>query len=243
MCRIRLSQEKMKKMKRKAKTMLLLLAALTATDSSAQDYPQTDEDGRTIYYKVMSACPEYAATRLCVQDKSQSRTGYTYVLMKHDAQEQRQEWMLIAVSAADHTYNLRNRVSYRYVSTAGSWVDDIYVPTYAVRKVDSDALTLTPISDDQVTISYRENGDERLLAARKVGMPLPPKGDSLVDSPWAWRIVRTSEVTGIEEAHAGCQEGHPAVFDLTGRRISDRTLRSRTLPHGVYVVVGKKIII
>ncbi len=218
----------------KAKTMLLLLVALTTTRALAQDYPQVDEAGQTIYYKIISACPEYEAQRLCIQDDSQSKTDYPYVLLEHDAEQPRQEWTLLAESAADRTYHLRNRMSYRYVSPAGSWVSDIYVHSYAVLKAESDALTLTPISDGQVTISYNVNGDERLLAARKVGAPLPAQGSSLADSPWAWRIVPTTDLTGIQTVQSSESTVH-RIYDLQGRRMG-----SATLPRGVYIVDGKK---
>ena len=218
----------------KAKTMLLLLVALTTTRALAQDYPQVDEAGQTIYYKIISACPEYEAQRLCIQDDSQSRTDYPYVLLEHDAEQRRQEWTLLAASTADRTYHLRNRMSYRYVSTAGTWVNDVYVHSYAILKAESDALTLTPISDGQVTISYNVNGEERLLAARKVGAPLPAQGSSLVDSPWAWRIVPTTDLTGIQTVQISESTVH-RIYDLQGRR-----MESATLPRGVYIVDGKK---
>ena len=69
----------------KAKIMLLLLASASQTGALAQDYPQTDETGQTVYYKIMSACPEYAAANLCVQDNTQNKTDYPYVLLEHEA--------------------------------------------------------------------------------------------------------------------------------------------------------------
>lgn len=226
----------------KAKIMLLLLASASQTGALAQDYPQTDETGQTVYYKIMSACPEYAAANLCIQDNTQNKTDYPYVLLEHDAEQRRQEWTLLEANAAENTYHLRNRMSFRYVSTEGSWVDDTYVHTYATRKVESDALTLRPIGNNQVTISYKENGDERLLAARKVGSLLPARGASLVDSPWAWRIVPTSDLTGIEELTTENAEKGTAVYDLSGRKLSDSMQEGKRLPHGVYIVNGKKII-
>ena len=223
-------------------TMLWMLACMAPHPIAAQDYPQTDENGQTVYYKIMSAYPEYAARTLCLQDDSQNKTGFPYVLQEHDADQRGQEWTLVAASVVDKTFHLRNRRSYRYISTEGSWMDGLFTHTYATKKISTDALTIRSIGTDQVTISFQADDDERRFAAADVSQSLPETGNSLEDTPWAWRIVPVSSLTGIESPLSVSPKGEDEVYDLSGRKLSDDARRGSIMPHGVYIVNGKKII-
>lgn len=223
-------------------TMLWMLACMAPQHIVAQDYPQTDENGQTVYYKIMSAYPEYADRQLCLQDDSQNKTGFPYVLQEHDADQRGQEWTLMAASVVDKTFHLRNRRSYRYISTEGSWMDGFFTHTYSTKKISTDALTIRSIGTDQVTISFQADDGERRFAAADVSQGLPETGNSLANTPWAWRIVPVSTLTGIEEVATETAEGATAVYDLSGRKLSDGARGSGIMPHGVYIVNGKKII-
>ena len=48
----------------------------------AQDYPEKDDNGVTIYYKIFSAAPRNNG--LCLQDESKNDGKYAYLLAEHE---------------------------------------------------------------------------------------------------------------------------------------------------------------
>ena len=102
--------------------MLAMLAPLGTL--SAQDYPQKDSTGATIYYKIFSASPLYEG--MCLQDNTRTDTQYPFGLAAHEAGSRQQEWTLVP-GTTEGTYLLKNRATYRFVAAAGNWVDAFFV--------------------------------------------------------------------------------------------------------------------
>ena len=168
----------------------------------AQKFPQT-EDGATVYYKLVSACPDYASDPLCLQDESRTNKTYPYTLGALDKDSRYQEWVLITADKEQDTYHLRNRASYRYMSTEDSWAGNYKVLGFATRQIASDALTITDLGDDQVAISYEDAYGRRYLSATDSGREQPDMPGSLRDTQWAWKIYRASDLaSGVHEACA-----------------------------------------
>lgn len=179
-----------------------IVAALTLAPAStvAQKYPQT-VDGSTVYYKLLSACPLYAGQELCLEDKSRTDNTYPYRLTALDPTARLQEWVLVSVSKEQETYHLRNRGSYRYISTESTWVGNFKVLGFATRPIESNALTITDLGDDQVAISYEDTYGKRYLSATDVSQAQADMPTSLKDTQWAWKIYRADDLaSGIHEA-------------------------------------------
>lgn len=224
---------------------LAVLAIATAAASTgtalAQEYPQT-EDGATIYYKLLSACPEYAGKSLCLQDDSRTGKTYAYTMAAEEKDTRSQEWVLVTADKAKETYHLRNRASYRYLSTESSWAGNFKVPGFATRQIASDALTFTSLGDGQVAISYQDEYGTRYLSATDVDREQPDITSDLRDTQWAWKIYRASDLaSGIQEACApGVQiwvEGrHIRVSGAADWELTDAA--GMLLPHDHPVLPG-----
>lgn len=139
---------------------LQLLLASTHFCATAQDYPQKDKDGATIYYKIFSASPQYEG--MCLQDNSRTDTQYPIGLASHEADNKYQEWTLIP-GDTEGTYQLKNRATYRFIATNGNWVDAFFCVGYAVKANESNLMLFTPIGDGQVTMTYKEATTTRFL--------------------------------------------------------------------------------
>lgn len=130
---------------------LAILAMTTAAAGSstalAQKFPQT-ENGTTVYYKLVSACTDYAENPLCLQDESRTNKTYAFTMKALDKDSKNQEWVLICADKEQETYHLRNRSTYRYVSTESSWVGNFCIQSFATRQTASNALTITDLGDD-----------------------------------------------------------------------------------------------
>ena len=240
-----------------------ILAGLVATGCLAtnevfsQTYPQT-ENGSTVYYKILSAYPEYEARNLCLYDNTTAHSTYDYVLRELDPESRRQEWTLITANAGNETYHLRSRSSYHYMSASGKWANNHYVQIYATRKNDSDALTITNLGDDQVTISFTDEYGKRYLGASDVDADPQKLPSKFKDTPWAWKIYNAEDLAnGILKTFVlepiitvnnriihvdGVSDWE--LCDVTGRQLSyDQPLISG----GVYIVrtstMTKKVLI
>ncbi len=181
---------------------LMAAAALTTPSAHAQKFPQT-EGGETVYYKLLSACPDYASDPLCLQDETRTQKTYPYTLGALDKDSRHQEWVLVTADAGKESYYLRNKGSYRYLSTEANWVGNFKVPTFAAKQVTSNAFTITDLGNDQVAISYEDSYGKRYLSATDVDREQPDLGSDLRDTQWAWKIYRASDLaSGIHEACA-----------------------------------------
>lgn len=184
-------------------TAAIMAASVLAPASAlAQKYPQT-ADGSTVYYKLLSACPQYAGQELCLEDRSRTDNTYPYHLATLDPTARLQEWVLVSADKEQETYHLRNRSSYRYVSTDCTWVGDFKVLGFATRAIASNALAITDLGDDQVAISYDDSYGKRYLSATDVSQAQADMPASLKDTQWAWKIYRADDLAnGIHEACA-----------------------------------------
>ena len=108
--------------------MLAMLAPLGTL--SAQNYPQKDSTGATIYYKIFSASPLYEG--MCLQDNTRTDTQYPFGLAAHEAGSRQQEWTLVP-GTTEGTYLLKNRATYRFVAAAGNWVDAFFATGFAAK--------------------------------------------------------------------------------------------------------------
>ncbi len=183
---------------------LAILAMTTAAAGSstalAQKFPQT-ENGTTVYYKLVSACTDYAENPLCLQDESRTNKTYAFTMKALDKDSKNQEWVLICADKEQETYHLRNRSTYRYVSTESSWVGNFCIQSFATRQTASNALTITDLGDDQVAISYEDEYGKRYLSATNIDKAQPDMPSDMKDSQWAWKVFRASDLaSGIHEA-------------------------------------------
>ncbi|MGN0233853.1 MAG: hypothetical protein ACI4B5_05470 [Bacteroidaceae bacterium] len=179
---------------------LLVMATAIASIANAQKYPQT-EDGATVYYKLLSACPDYTTNTLCLQDDSRTNTTYAYSISELNNDTKIQDWILICANKEQETYHLRNRGTYRYISTEANWVGNFNVPTFATKVVTSNALAISDLGDDQVAISYEDSNGKRYLSATNTDKEQPPMTSQLKNTQWAWKIYRTDDLAnGIYEA-------------------------------------------
>ena len=182
-------------------TMLLATYCMISTESiCAQKFPQS-EDGATVYYKLLSACPDYVGKQLCLQDESRMNKTYAFTLKELDKNSKYQEWVLITANKEKETYHLRNRASYRYISTEASWAGKFKVMGFATKQVTSNALAITDLGNNQVAISYEDEYGKRYLSATNTDEEQPDMPEDLKDSQWAWLIYRADDLAnGIHEA-------------------------------------------
>lgn len=212
---------------------LLLLAKTSSV--CAQRFPQKDEDGKVIYYKIITANKDFCEKCLCLQDESNmAGDGFQYVLQEHDGTNKRQEWNLIAVDPTSETYYLRNRMTYRYLSVDTQWINGVLVPVYS-KITDGNSLNISQIQEgdnQQVTISFSSIAGQNYFTVTDISKGMPMKPQTLVGSAWAWYIVPAEEVSmdidNLEEATRKQME----YYDLSGRRIPI----GGYLMHGVYLV-------
>lgn len=236
---------------------LVLTWGLGTNEAFSQTYPQT-ENGSVIYYKILSAYPDYEARNLCLYDNTTGHASYDYVLRELDPESRQQEWSLITAKAENDTYHLRSRSSYHYMSVSGKWENNHYLQIFSTRKNDSDALKITSLGDDQVSISFQDGNDKRYLGAVDVDADPVKFSSKLKNSPWAWKIYKAEDLAnGILESFVPepiiivsdrtihvVGASNWETFDVAGRLIpSDQTL----MPGGVYVVrignVTKKVVV
>lgn len=182
------------------KIALLVMTTAIASIVNAQKYPQT-EDGATVYYKLLSACSDYTTNNLCLQDESRTNTTYAYTLSELNSDARNQEWVLVCANKEQETYHLRNRATYRYISTEGNWVGNFKVLTFATKVVTSNALSISDLGDDQVAISYEDANGKRYLSATNTDKEQPKLTSQLKNTQWAWKIYRADDLAnGIYEA-------------------------------------------
>lgn len=226
---------------RLALALTVLAAPATAR---AQDYPQKDSDGATIYYKIFSASPQYEG--LCLQDDSRTETTYPFGLATHEAGNKWQEWSLIP-GTEEGTYQLKNRASYRFVAASGNWVDAFFAQGFSAKANKANQLLLTPLGDGQVTMTYQEGTTTRYLLVGDTDRGpeiFDKKGHK--DTSRAWLIYPAGSVPSDIATAQGTQVSILAVgrrivvsgtnnydvYDIQGRRVESE---GELLP-GVYVV-------
>lgn len=223
----------------------MVMALLSSMVMQAEDYPQTDADGKKIYYKIFSAAAEN--TGLCLTDNTQDVKGtYDYLFTPHQADNKLQEWEIIP-AGTEGSYLLRNRTTYRYVSVQGNWVDAFYALSFSGKKSNNNALTFLPLGDRQVAMTYTTGTTVNYLCAgdAEAGPQIFSKKD-LYDSPRAWLIYPVTDIpTDVAKQLGGrvriAVEGRRIVvsgtrdyriYDIQGRRMAE----DRDLPQGIYTV-------
>ena len=211
---------------------LLLVVAMVL---HAQNYPQKGDDGKVIYYKVLTASSDYARQYLCLQDVSNVAGGeFQYILQEHDETNKRQEWSLIPTGDAGETYYLCNRMTYRYLSVGTEWMNGLLVPVYS-RVTSGNSLSVARIPDgdgSQVTISCDGLMGRNYFTATDASKGVSAKPQTLSGSAWAWYIVPAEELsTGVADP-AGVAEEQSQCYDLSGRRMP----AGSNVRHGVYLV-------
>ena len=225
--------------------MTAMLAMLASTSTAqAQDYPQKDSDGATIYYKLFCASPQYEG--LCLQDDSRSDATYPFGLAAHEAGNKYQEWTLIPGND-EGAYMLKNRATYRCVAASGNWVDAFFAQGFATKADKSNLMLFTALGDGQVTITYQEGTTTRYLLVGDTS-----KGPEIFDKKGhkdtsrAWIIYPAGSVPSSIPTASGSQvsiqavgrhivvsgTSHHDVYDIQGRRVESE---GELLP-GVYVV-------
>lgn len=195
---------------RLALALALLLPPMVA---SAQDYPQKDDSGATIYYKIFSAAPQYEG--LCLQDDSRGDSPYPIGLAAHEVDNKYQEWTLIP-GTTPGTYQLRNRATYRYVGATGNWVDAFFAQGMAARASSAGTLLFTPQGDGQMTMTYIEGTTTRFLLVGDTDKGpeiFEKKGHK--DTSRAWLIYPTTAVPSDVHTAQGAQ----VSIQTVGRRI------------------------
>lgn len=211
--------------------LLVLLSLMMGVSGSAQDYPQKDAEGQTIYYKIVSAAPDYYGQKLCLQDVSnQVASGkFQYTLTQAEETNKRQDWVLVTADAAKGTYYLRNRMTYRYISLSGEWIGNFMGLTFSTKNTGN-AITVTPLQDKQVTLSYQTTNGLRYLGATDITRPASQMPSSMQDTPWAWYIIDADALmTGIDTPEA---EQASQVCDLQGRILPPEAIKRP----GIYVI-------
>ena len=91
-----------------------LLMGLMGGKALAQDYPEKDDAGATIYYKIFSAAP--GNTGLCLQDNSKENGKYAYPLAEHENDNKFQEWQFVPGDAPGTYLPPRRLTTTRYSS-------------------------------------------------------------------------------------------------------------------------------
>lgn len=197
----------------------------------AQTYPDKDENGATIYYKVFSAAPKNSG--LCLQDASKDNGKYAYLLAEHETDNRYQEWQFVAGNTPG-TYLLRNRATYRYISTTGSQIDAFFAITFATKKTFDNELLFTSIGDGQVTMTYQEGGITHYMLAgdSKTGPDLFDETEHY-NSNRAWYVFPQNSVpVNVAEAKQG---------NISIQAINRRIVVSGTRQYRVYDIQGREV--
>ena len=210
----------------------------------AQDYPEKDDAGATIYYKIFSAAP--GNTGLCLQDNSKENGKYAYPLAEHENDNKFQEWQFVPGDAPG-TYLLRNRATYRYISTTGDWIGTFFAITFATKKTYDNEILFTPLGDGQMTMTYKEGMTTRYMLVGDTG-----KGPDIFNttdhynSSRAWYVFPVGSVpVSVAEVKQGTVSilainrrivvsgtNQYRICDIQGRQVDPD---SELLP-GIYVV-------
>lgn len=221
-----------------------LVALLPFLSVGAQDYPRTDENGNVIYYKIFSADPLYEG--MCLQDDSRTSTQYHFGLANHTADNTYQEWMLVPGNT-EGTYQLRNRATWRYIATSGSWQEAFFSINYSAKASSNNEILFTPLGDGQITMTYQNGTTTNYLLVGDTD-----KGPEIFEkknhknTSRAWIIYPSNsipnDITTAESSQISIQAidrhivvtgtSHYDVYDIQGRRVDSE---SELLP-GVYVV-------
>ena len=203
-----------------------------ALSAGAQDFPERDVQGNVIYYKIFSAAPDCAG--LCLTDNTADvSTDYKYLMTGNEADNRYQEWRLIADETAG-CYHLRNRATYRYVSTSGTYVDIFYAITFATKKAIDNEILFTPIGDGQVTMTYKNGTTTHYMLAGDSGAgPDIFDGTSHYSTNRAWYVfpLGTVPVTAAEAKQGS----------VTIQAFNRRIVVSGTRDYRVYDIQGREV--
>jgi len=198
----------------------------------AQDYPEKDDNGATIYYKVFSAAPKNNG--LCLQDVSRDNGKYAYLLTEHETDNRYQEWQFVPGDAPG-TYLLRNRATYRYISTTGDWINSFFAIAFATKKSFDNELLFTPISDGQMLITYQQGTVTHYMYAgdTQTGPDIFSSSSEHYNSSRAWYVFPLSGVpTDVAEA----KEGRVSI-----QAINRRIVVSGTRQYRVHDIQGREV--
>lgn len=240
---------------KKVKPLIILLAAAFAAPAgvAAQNYPATDENDQKIYYKIVSADPQYG--KKCLEDNSATSGTSPYKFLINDlADDNRyQEWELIADASADNKYYLRNRQSRRYVSTKGTWVGQYMSAENATTKLSTDPYEFIELTHDQVAIKYNDGASDNYLFVADSTQSVPAFDEySLANSRWAWVVsspdgtpVSIKDITAGKDADITVENRRIKVngtdrfevFDIEGRQLDSKGTRQP----GIYIVVVNNV--
>jgi len=117
----------------------------------AQTYPGKDGDNNKVYYRIVSACEQYA--NKCIQDNT-SNTHHTYLISDYDSTNTKQEFELTYKGDNPEQYIIRNRSSRKYF-----WnifiADGIYnniKPTS--DRSDAVFINIIPLGNNQVLLKF-----------------------------------------------------------------------------------------
>ncbi|MGN0233850.1 MAG: hypothetical protein ACI4B5_05455 [Bacteroidaceae bacterium] len=236
------------------RTYLHLFATLVTfalfSTARAQDYPQKDDDGNTIYYKIFSASPLYEG--MCLQDNTRTDTKYPFGLANHEIDNKYQEWTLVPGNA-DGYYQLRNRGTFRYVATNGSWQAAFFAINYSAKANTDNEILLTPQGDGQMTMTYLQGTTTQFLLVGDTD-----KGPEIFEKKGhknttrAWIIYPSNSIPSDISTASSNQVSIQAVgrrivvsgtryydvYDIQGRPVDNE---SELLP-GVYVVEAAGIV-
>ena len=197
----------------------------------AQDYPEKDANGATIYYKIFSAAPRNSG--LCLQDESKNDGKYAYLLAEHETDNRYQEWQFVPGDTPD-TYLLRNRATYRYISTTGSWINTFFAITFATKKTFDNEILFTPIGDGQVTMTYKNGVTTHYMLAGDSGAgPDVFDGTNNFNTSRAWYVFPLGSVpTNVAEAKQG---------KVSIQAINRRIVVSGTHQYRVHDIQGREV--
>ena len=240
---------------KKIKPLVILIAAAFAAPAgiAAQNYPATDENDQKIYYKIVSADPQYG--KKCLEDNSAtSGTSKYKFLINNLADDNRyQEWELIADADSDNKYYLRNRQSRKYVSTKGTWVDNYLSAENTTTKMSTDPYEFIELTHDQVAIKYNDGASDNYLFVADSAQNVPTFDKyNLADSRWAWFVsdpngtpVSIKDITADKNAEISVENRQIKVngtdrfevFDIEGRQLDSKGTRQP----GIYIVVVNNV--
>lgn len=185
---------------------LAIAAVIVGTGCAfSQSYPTTDADGNTLYYKIMSAYPEYSD--MCITDNtSNSSTVYKFLIKENDPDDLKQQFSLVVdVNGTDTAYYLRNRKTRKYISSKTNWDGRYYASNYYSVRFTITPCTFEDISDGQIAMKIITSSDTCYLMAADSAETMPSFDVySLKDSRWAWKVCDASGVpVSINEIVSG----------------------------------------